>query len=310
MLLSSARTTNGTKYGCFGCANEHKGGLGGYSARQQADGYIGRAGVQSGIFRALKAVYPDTIWEHRMDNGKEIDVYVPSLNFGIEYNGNYYHSTAVGKEAKYHADKTVKALREDKFILHVFTDEVPVDFGMYVKYAQDCDVLSRTNYQLCAASDAISRYSPRQCKAKQISVAAGREFVRSNSLTFMSSEVLNHMELFVGMFCGAELAGVVYGLPGKVLGVVTKYVDLHIYHGLAKYAQFHATLDYLAPVRCPLQIGLQVLSCVLLGGLSDKSYEYLDPHGYGLKADNTIALNAEGHPHTIYDCGWASLKLK
>ena len=29
MLLSSARATDGTKYGCFACANEHKGGNGG-----------------------------------------------------------------------------------------------------------------------------------------------------------------------------------------------------------------------------------------------------------------------------------------
>lgn len=313
MLLSSARATDGTKYGCFACANEHKGGNGGgggYSPRQYAPGYIGRAGVQSGIFRALKAAYPDTIWEHRMDNGKEIDVYVPSLNFGIEYNGNYYHSTAVGKDAKYHAMKTVGAYRESKSILHVFTDEVPIDFGLYVKYAKDCDVLSRLNYRLLSDAATTRRFVQKPCKAKQVPVAEGRKFVATNSLTFMSHEVLSHMSLYVGMYCGKELAGVVYGVPGKVYGVVVHDIDLFIYAGLVKYAQFHQTLDYLAPLRCPLQSGLQLLNCKALGGLGDQAFEYLTPHGYGLKSDNTITLDPEGQPHVIHDCGWISVRIK
>ena len=312
MLLSSARATDGTKYGCFACANEHKGGNGGggYSPRQYAPGYIGRAGVQSGIFRALKAVYPDTIWEHRMDNGKEIDVYIPSLNFGIEYNGNYYHSTAVGKDAKYHADKTLAAYREGKYILHVFTDEVPVNFGMYVKYTSDCDRLSRLNYRLMADAGLAKRIALRQCKARQISVAEGRKFVTTNSLTFMSHEVLSNFGLYVGLFVGKELSGVIYGNPGQIFGVIADDIDLSLYAGLAKFGQFHKTLDYLAPLRCPLQVGLQLLSCKILGGMPDTAFEYLNPHGYGLKSDNTITMESDGQPHVIHDCGWVKVRIK
>lgn len=312
MLLSTARATNGTKYGCFACANEHKGGEGGwyYSAKQHAPGYIGRAGVQSGIFRALKEVYPDTVWEHRMDNGKEIDVYIPSLNFGIEYNGNYYHSTAVGKSSEYHAGKTLGAYKESKYILHVFTDEVPEDFSRYAKYARDVDMLGQLNYKIASDPDSIKRYRPRACKARQIAVAVGRKFVIDNSLTFMSAEVLSHMDLYVGMFCGSELVGVIYGTPGKILGVAVNDVDLLLYTGLVKYAQFHSTLTYFAPVRCPLQTGLQMLSCQLMGGLSREAFDYIRPHGYGLKSDNTISLDPANQPHTIYDCGWFVARVK
>ncbi len=312
MLLSSARATDGTKYGCFACANEHKGGNGGggYSPRQYAPGYIGRAGMQSGIFRALKAVYPDTIWEHRMDNGKEIDVYIPSLNFGIEYNGNYYHSTAVGKDAKYHAMKTLAAYGEGKYILHVFTDEVPVDFGMYVKYTSDCDRLSRLNYKLQADTGLAKRLVLRQCKARQISTAEGRKFVTTRSLTFMSHEVISHFDLYVGMFVGKELVGVVYGNPGQIFGVVADDIDLFIYAGLEKFGQFHKTLDYHAPLRCPLQVGLQLLSCKIMGAMPDTAFEYINPHGYGLKSDNTITMEPNGQPHVIHDCGWVVVRIK
>jgi hypothetical protein len=80
--------------------------------------------VQSGIFRAVKAVFPDAIWEYRMENGKEIDIYVPSIKSGIEYNGNYYHSDAVQKDAEYHLKKTLAGLKEGgTAILHVLTEE-------------------------------------------------------------------------------------------------------------------------------------------------------------------------------------------
>ena len=111
-----------TQYGCSICANNA-----GMDARK-ADGYstkqyIGKRGVQAGIFRAVKAVFPDTVWEHRMKCGREIDVYIPSIKMGVEYNGNYYHSTAIQKDIDYHLNKTMDGLAEKKDILHVFTEE-------------------------------------------------------------------------------------------------------------------------------------------------------------------------------------------
>lgn len=306
MLLSSARATDGTKYGCFACANEHKGGGGGggYSPRQYAPGYIGRAGVQSGIFRALKAAYPDTVWEHRMDNGKEIDVYIPSLNFGIEYNGNYYHSTAVGKDAKYHAMKTVGAYKEGKGLLHVFTDEVPSDFGLYVKYAAKFVTLGSILEKFS------SGYRPRSCRVRQISVDAGRRFVLDNSLTYMSKEVLYRSTLYVGLTLDGGLAGVLYGVPGKIFGVELLDASLDVGAGIAKFAQFHKTLHYLAPLRCPVQSGIQKLHCMHILGLGLDSFSPLEPLAYGLKTDGTIASSLESHPHIIHDCGWSVARLK
>lgn len=43
------------------------------------------------IFRAIKNVFPDSINRHRIDND-EIDVYIPSLMIGFEYDGERFHN--------------------------------------------------------------------------------------------------------------------------------------------------------------------------------------------------------------------------
>lgn len=104
---------------CAGIAGMKTRKANGFSTKQ----YIGKPGVQSGIFRAVKEVFPDAIWEHTMQCGKEIDIWVPSIGAGVEYNGNYYHSTACKTDPMYHANKTMLGQKEAKGILHVFTDE-------------------------------------------------------------------------------------------------------------------------------------------------------------------------------------------
>lgn len=43
------------------------------------------------MFRAVKSVCPDAINRHRI-NKDEIDVYIPSLNLGFEYDGEHFHN--------------------------------------------------------------------------------------------------------------------------------------------------------------------------------------------------------------------------
>lgn len=42
------------------------------------------------IFYYTKQIFPDTINSYKLEN-KEIDIYIPSLKLGIEYDGEYYH---------------------------------------------------------------------------------------------------------------------------------------------------------------------------------------------------------------------------
>jgi len=54
--------------------------------------------------------------------GKEIDIYIPELKLGIEFNGNYWHSE-VKKEKKYHQQKSLLAESNGIFLYHIFEYE-------------------------------------------------------------------------------------------------------------------------------------------------------------------------------------------
>lgn len=54
--------------------------------------------------------------------GLEIDIYLPQLNLGIEYNGEYWHSEAK-KGRNYHLDKTKLAESKGIRLVHIFEHE-------------------------------------------------------------------------------------------------------------------------------------------------------------------------------------------
>ena len=57
-------------------------------------------------------------------DGKELDLYVPSKNIAIEFNGLYWHSELRGKKSKnYHLDKTRMCLEKNIHLIHILEDE-------------------------------------------------------------------------------------------------------------------------------------------------------------------------------------------
>ena len=57
--------------------------------------------------------------------GKEIDIFLPDYNIGIEVNGNYYHSELNGdKDKNYHVNKTILAHKKNIKLIHIFEDEI------------------------------------------------------------------------------------------------------------------------------------------------------------------------------------------
>lgn len=55
-------------------------------------------------------------------DGKEIDIYLPDYNIGIEFNGNYWHCEAESTNT-YHQNKSLLALSKGIFIYHIFEYE-------------------------------------------------------------------------------------------------------------------------------------------------------------------------------------------
>ena len=65
------------------------------------------------LYCELKAVFFDTVFRHKIE-GKELDLYIPSLKIGIEYDGEFYHrnkATNDKNKTSFFQKKGIKVLR-------------------------------------------------------------------------------------------------------------------------------------------------------------------------------------------------------
>jgi hypothetical protein len=56
-------------------------------------------------------------------DGKELDFYIPELNFAIEYNGLYWHREGPKVSKNYHLEKTIKCEEKGIRLIHIFETE-------------------------------------------------------------------------------------------------------------------------------------------------------------------------------------------
>jgi hypothetical protein len=74
----------------------------------------------------IKNCIPDEtiIFNNRhLVKGFEIDIYIPSYNLAIEYNGMFFHSENNGKGREYHLYKTTECEKQNIQLIHIFEDE-------------------------------------------------------------------------------------------------------------------------------------------------------------------------------------------
>jgi hypothetical protein len=76
------------------------------------------------IINFIKSIYNDEIIENskKIISPKELDVYIPSKNLAIEYDGLYWHDEN-HVEQKYHLDKTIACNEKGIDLIHIFEDD-------------------------------------------------------------------------------------------------------------------------------------------------------------------------------------------
>lgn len=77
------------------------------------------------IIEYIKEIYKGEVLEKDktiFTDGKEIDIYVPELKIGFEYDGLYWHNENY-KGKKYHIEKTLEAKKLGVRLVHIFEDE-------------------------------------------------------------------------------------------------------------------------------------------------------------------------------------------
>jgi len=110
---------------CIKCGRVHKKSMDSI-CRGHGCRYCSTSGPSKGeteIYDLVHGLFPDTVQGDRtVLSGKEIDVYVPSKNIGIEYNGLYWHSEEY-RDKKYHIDKWKKTSDNNIHLIQIFEDQ-------------------------------------------------------------------------------------------------------------------------------------------------------------------------------------------
>ncbi len=106
-----------------------------------------------------------------MLNGYEIDIYLPKLRIGIEYNGLKWHSDKF-RDSNYHLMKMNLANEKGVKLIQIFEDE-------YLTHKEI--VLSKIR-RLIFADNALPRIQARKCYVKEIRKDIAEPFINSNHI--------------------------------------------------------------------------------------------------------------------------------
>lgn len=106
-----------------------------------------------------------------LPNHAEIDILVPHMKIGIEYNGCRWHTEQFGKGKYYHLEKTKTCKENGISLIHIFEDE----------YVDKKDiVLSKLKHIL--KQDNSPKINGRKCIIEEISYPESKEFLENNHI--------------------------------------------------------------------------------------------------------------------------------
>ena len=126
-------------------------------------------------------------------NGKEIDIYIPNKNIGIEYNGLYWHSELNGKDKWYHVNKLNECNDKGIRLIQIFEDE----------YVYNKELVLRKIEHILNIERLCPKIMGRKCTILEISNNEAKEFLMKNHIQGYSNTTLS-----LGAFYQGTLVGV------------------------------------------------------------------------------------------------------
>lgn len=111
---------------------------------------------------------------------KEIDVYVPDMNFGIEHNGLYYHSILNGtmRNKNYYLEKKKTAKLKSVNLIHIFSDE-------WIHKKEICKSMITNRLGLIN-----KKIFARKCDVREVTVKEAKVFFESNHISGYSPSLI------------------------------------------------------------------------------------------------------------------------
>lgn len=148
------------------------------------------------LYEYVKSLCPDAIQSYRKTyHSKEIDIYVPSKNLGIEFNGLYWHSEEVSlannRSPKHTYEKMLWLNESGIRIINIFEDEW--DLQQAIVKSRLRSILGKVDIKVGA----------RQCSSQKISAAEAAKFCKDHHIMGSGRSNANY-----GLYYNGELVSV------------------------------------------------------------------------------------------------------
>lgn len=164
-------------FGCFKCGNlESK--------------------KENELFNYLKQYFTDIEQGNRtILNGKEIDIYIPSKQIAIEYNGLRWHSENFGRDKWYHLNKTLVCREQGIKLMQIFEDE-------YINHKDI--VINKINHILnINDNNILPKIMGRKCLIEPINKNIAEQFLNTYHIQGFAPSTV-----YLGAFYGVQLIAV------------------------------------------------------------------------------------------------------
>jgi hypothetical protein len=133
-------------------------------------------------------------------DGMEIDIFVPSKNLGIEFNGIRWHSELFNKDRYYHLKKKNIAASKGVSLIHVFEDE----------YLTNKELVLDKIATILGVKAFQKKIMARKCYVAEISTVEAKKFLNKNHIQgFVRSSI------YLGCFFDNELIAVMTFIKEK-----------------------------------------------------------------------------------------------
>lgn len=179
---------------------------------------INKTGItQSYLFDFILSLNINAIKNDRLVlNGKEIDIFIPDYNLGLEFNGVYWHSELF-KDKDYHQHKTNLAKINNVDLFHIWEDD-----WLYKRPIVESMIKSKLGIS--------KKIGARKCKINEVSPSDSRKFLEENHLQGSINSSIR-----IGLYHNDELVSLItLGKLRKTLNQLHKNNEWELYRFASK----------------------------------------------------------------------------
>jgi hypothetical protein len=163
------------------------------------------SGKEQDLFNFISFNYSKIVSNFKLPQNIEIDVYIPDLKIGFEFNGLYWHSDEYKKES-YHYDKWIAANWENIQLINIWEDDW--DNKQKIVKSIILNKLNKTSNKIFARKTEIKKVNYKEVKI----------FLENNHIQGWSQSSLNF-----GLYYNKELVSLMtFGKKRKILNSISK----------------------------------------------------------------------------------------